>query len=947
MKDAGGRGSGPSDGRSMPVAGQGFAESVRYLVWDWDICTNLISWNEEGSAAAVYGLPPGRVPLTWWEERVHPDDLERVSHSLAAAVAAADRFSADYRLRRADGTWAQVYGHGFIIRNGEGQAVRMLGSLQDHSDHHAAVAALRVRESQLATIFGQAMVGIMHLDANGRVLMVNSRFCEILGRPESQVRRESFEDWTHPDDLAWNQSLFRHKMEQAESFQIEKRYVRGDGNPVRVAVHVSFVGEPGSVSGLIVVAEDVTARHQAEQALEAQKGLLQSVVDSVSDFIFVKAADGRFILTNRALDENCGPLTGRRTSDAFEDDLVAGYEGVDADVIASGELREVEEVIPIKGEPRLFETVKVPWVKDGETAGVIGVSRDITQRKCVELALRESELLYRSVLQASADCIKILSPDGQLQLMNDPGVCAMELDGFEAVRGASWPSLWPEDMQAVAASAVSEAASGKASRFTGFCPTAKGNDKWWDVVVTPMTDADGRIVRLLCISRDVTASRETSEQLRWTSDHDVLTGLPNRRAFQAHLQAATIRAMERGGMLGLLLLDLDHFKHVNDSLGHAAGDHLLKTFGGRLKKSVRATDFVARLGGDEFAVVLEGVGAEADLMKAGKSILSRLQAPIRLEGRVLSAGASIGGALFPRDAGTANELFKNADTALYALKGSGRGGTRMFHQYMRDHAKAVATQLSQARIAVSEKSVIPHYQRKVDLTTSRTMGFEALLRWRHPTRGIQLPDTVSEAFKDYELAARIGELMQAKVAADIRSWRGNGFEFGRVSINAAPAEFLRDDYAERLLERLERADVPTDLIEIEVTEHAFVERSAEQVERALRTLSGAGVRIALDDFGTGSSSLSHLRDFPVDVVKIDRSFIARMEEEPEISAIVSAVIGLASSLSIEVVAEGIETQAQMALLLEKGCRIGQGFLFGRPIPNEQIAIVGGSRARAA
>jgi diguanylate cyclase (GGDEF)-like protein len=515
----------------------------------------------------------------------------------------------------------------------------------------------------------------------------------------------------------------------------------------------------------------------------------------------------------------------------------------------------------------------------------------------------------------------------------------MDIDNVETVLGQHWPSLWPAEAQKTAAAALEEARAGRAARFTDFCPTAKGAPKWWDVVVTPMTNEAGEVTRLLSISRDITDTREAADKLRWTSEHDGLTTLPNREAFQAHLQAATLRAMESGGSVGLLLMDLDHFKHVNDTLGHAAGDHLLKTFGHRLKSSVRGTDLIARLGGDEFAVILEGVKGPDDLIKAGEGILNRLHAPIRYGERVLSAGASIGGALFPADAASAHELFKNADTALYALKNAGRGGTRMFHNYMREEAQKVASQLSLARGAISEESVVPHYQPKIELSSGRVCGFEALLRWHHPSRGIQMPDTVAEAFKDYELASKIGELMQTKVFSDIRNWQRAGIGFGRVSINAAPAEFLRDDYAERLLGRLAQYQVPGELIEVEVTEHVFLERGSEYVSRALKLLNESGIRISLDDFGTGYSSLSHLRDFPVDVVKIDRSFISKMVEEPEIRAIVSAVIDLAASLSIEVVAEGIETEEQRAMLRSQSCALGQGYLFGRAVIADEVRIL--------
>jgi diguanylate cyclase (GGDEF)-like protein/PAS domain S-box-containing protein len=539
-------------------------------------------------------------------------------------------------------------------------------------------------------------------------------------------------------------------------------------------------------------------------------------------------------------------------------------------------------------------------------------------------------------LEASADCIKIISLNGTLEMMNAPGVCAMELDSEDQVVGKHWAELWPLPMRATVQAALEEAKSGKAARFTGLCPTALGTPKWWDVVVTPMRNDVSEVAQLLSISRDITASRKSAEDLRWASEHDPLTELPNRRAFEARLQAATLRAMQTGKNVGLLLLDLDHFKHVNDTLGHAAGDHLLKAFGQRLRSSLRTEAFIARLGGDEFAVILQDVRGGDDLLEAGESICKQLQGPLFFEGRVIGASASIGGALFPRDADTAHNLFKYADTALYALKAAGRGGTKLFHSYMREEMQKAASQLSLARSAIANNALVPYYQPKVDLRTGRTMGFEALMRWRHPTQGIQAPDMIAEAFKDYELASKIGELMQTAILGDLKLWQARGIEFGCVALNASPAEFLRDDYAERLLSRLSEYGVPPHVIEVEVTEHVFVDRGMEFVSRALKALHDAGVRISLDDFGTGYSSLSHLRDFPVDVVKIDRSFVAKVLDDPAIAAIVTAVIDLASSLSMEVVAEGIELAEQASFLRTAGCHYGQGYLFSRAAPAEDV-----------
>jgi diguanylate cyclase (GGDEF)-like protein/PAS domain S-box-containing protein len=549
----------------------------------------------------------------------------------------------------------------------------------------------------------------------------------------------------------------------------------------------------------------------------------------------------------------------------------------------------------------------------------------------------DAEALFESILAASVDCIKILSIDGRLKLMNGPGFCAMEIDDFDQIVGREWAALWPNEGRRVVRSAVRRASAGAAVRFSAPCPTAKGTLRWWDVIVTPIRDRRERITRLLAISRDITVHRDTQERLRRIGEEDSLTDLPNRRSLQRRVEAAVLCAMDKASTFGLLLLDLDRFKHVNDTFGHGAGDHLLRTVARRLLGLLNADAFLARVGGDGFAVIVPDVATDLDLIRLGQAILERLQRPACFDGRLIHASASIGGALFPRDGTSADELLKNADRALYATKARGRGGIQMFEQQMRQQAQREASQLSLARVAVMEKSVLPFYQPKLCLTSGRISGFEALLRWEHPRLGIQLPETIGEAFKDYEFASRLGGLIQKAVIKDIRAWLRQGVDFGHVSINASPAEFMRDDYAERLVTRVEQARICPSLIQIEVTEHAFLAQGAEHVERALRVLSANGIRISLDDFGTGYSSLSHIKDFPVDILKIDRSFVSTIETVAESAAIVRALVELARNLSIEVVAEGVENEAQRRFLTGIGCGYGQGFLFSKAVKMEEVA----------
>ena len=494
--------------------------------------------------------------------------------------------------------------------------------------------------------------------------------------------------------------------------------------------------------------------------------------------------------------------------------------------------------------------------------------------------------------------------------------------------GMRWLNLLPPSIRQRGKRALRAAASGKNARFSGMSEVPNQKPQYWDNILTPIKGSDGSVSSILCVSRDITDQREAELQMRDASEQDDLTGLPNRRAFKARVKQIIKHSREHELMFGVMLLDLDHFKHINDTLGHVAGDHLLRVLSRRLSSLLPNSSVLARLGGDEFAIAIRHIADETDLLNLAEIVRQQINAPITYAGKPINGGMSIGCALYPRDAKDTSGLLKCADTALNDMKATGRGGVRLFSRDMHDTAMRAASQVNQAREIVRAHLVVPYYQPKVHIDTGAIVGFEALLRWQGP-EGIQTPGSVAEAFKDYELATRIGDAMQAKVFADIAAWLSRGVPMPPISINAAPVEFLRDDFAERLLKRMQQFHIPVHLIEVEITEYILGDRGSEYVARALRLLKQAGVRIALDDFGTGHSSFTDLRDYPVDCLKIDKSFVQRMTHERPILAIVKAMCQLGTDLSLDIVAEGIETPEQRAVLMTAGCRIGQGYLFGR------------------
>ncbi|WP_114946355.1 putative bifunctional diguanylate cyclase/phosphodiesterase [Microvirga calopogonii] len=566
------------------------------------------------------------------------------------------------------------------------------------------------------------------------------------------------------------------------------------------------------------------------------------------------------------------------------------------------------------------------------------------EHRKAEQALRESEEHYRYSVEFNPQIPWTANPQGDVLHMS-PRWCNLTGMPPEEALGQGWiRALHPDDVPTVAQHWLDAVASRRSVDIEYRLCLAEAGYRWFRVRATPRLDEHGAVVRWYGTVEDIHDRKRAEKQLHWAAYHDDLSGLPNRRFFVERLRAALDDTLDRSRRVGLLILDLDYLKHINDQFGHDAGDALLKEFGQRLRRIVRAADTVARLSGDEFAVVLSDVAGEESVAAVAQAILVQMQEPLTHNGKTLDCRTSIGGAISGEHSLSAEELLKQADLALYSCKATARSTFAMFKPIMRDEAQKTASALEIARRALEHDWIEPFYQPKVELGSGRLAGFEALLRWRHPRMGIQSPDTLAPAFDDMELGLALGARMLACVVRDMRRWVDAGLDIGRVSINASSAEFRRDDYAQRVLAHLREAGIPPNRFGVEVTETVFLDHNVEHAQKTLRALSEGGVSIALDDFGTGYASLSHLKLFPVNVLKIDRSFVDGLETDTDDAAIVKAVLSLGQSLDIRVVAEGVETAAQASFLREHGCDMGQGYHFGRPMPAGGIVHFMTSRA---
>ncbi|MCJ2035377.1 putative bifunctional diguanylate cyclase/phosphodiesterase [Methylobacterium sp. J-068] len=440
---------------------------------------------------------------------------------------------------------------------------------------------------------------------------------------------------------------------------------------------------------------------------------------------------------------------------------------------------------------------------------------------------------------------------------------------------------------------------------------------------------------------DITDRKAAEEQIRVAAHHDVLTGLPNRALFHQTLDANLVLAGQDGTEFGLILLDLDAFKEINDTLGHDSGDALLKEVARRLLSAVDPNDLVARLGGDEFVIISRrnrvGRPAACAISALSERILEVLRQPMSIGGRVVLPRASLGLALYPAHADNAADLFTNADLALYAAKASGRNCATMFVPALRADIEARVTVTREMRAALEEgNGLVPYYQPKIHLASGAVIGFEALARWQHPKHGLLAPGAFAAVFDDPEIGIAVGASLRRQIFADVVAWIGQGLDPGRVFLNLSSAQFAQGDLAGTLLGDVDAAGVPRDRIGVEVTETVLLGGHCDRVSAVLDALHVAGIRVALDDFGTGYASLTHLKQFPVDEIKIDRSFIRDLERDANDAAIVTAVLQLGRSLGLDVTAEGVETPEQATFLADEGCTHVQGYLYSKPIPANRV-----------
>ncbi|RAI43120.1 sensor domain-containing phosphodiesterase [Rhodoplanes roseus] len=565
----------------------------------------------------------------------------------------------------------------------------------------------------------------------------------------------------------------------------------------------------------------------------------------------------------------------------------------------------------------------------GEFLGYRGTGRDVTAMVESETATREMSAKLRA-LQASGVIGVITCHGDRVVEANDE---FLRITGYTRADIEAGTLTWWRFIPPDQAAAETGARPGvPAERIKPFhCDCVRKDGAAVPVSVSSFT-IDAAVQHWMALVQDVSEQKAKEAQIRDLAYRDTLTGLLNRRSFNEQLARVLCRTSSGKTRSGaLLFLDIDHFKDVNDAIGHDAGDALLQRIAERLRRSARENDLVARLGGDEFAVILSDIDDEAAITACARRLLDTLSQPVRHQGEMIHPSASIGVTRFPRDGHDAAQLLKNADVALYRSKSAGRRSISFFDPHMMNGAVARLKLLNDVRLGMAGHQFRLAYQPLVALPDRLHSGFEVLIRWLHPRRGLLGPGEFLDAMDAAGLRSWLTRFTLETTIRQARAWLDDGLDPGCIGVNMSGPQIRADGFADDVLAALDTARIAPQRLVLEVTERVVIAEDP-RIEAALGRLHAAGVRIALDDFGTGYSSLAHLKRFPVDVIKIDRSFVNDLETGADNAAIVRAIVNLAHSLDMVVVGEGVETETQYARLAALGCDIGQGYLIGRPGP---------------
>ena len=908
------------------------AQSVADIAaWEWDLATGALSF-DEAAPKLLMGSLPSPASIDDWLARVFKCDRPDLNQTIQLMLQSDCEQSAEYRMVLPDGSLRWIHSIGKVVaRDPSGAPLMAIGISQNTTSRRQSEEALRRSEERLK--LAQTVAGI----AAWEWVVPTGEFSTHAGLNGLGLGPMNMADWLgsiHPEDRPHVERTLSRGLESGEACSAEYRFVLDDGSARWLCSTGQLVdrdsdGKPLRVMG---ITQDIGQRRAQGQALRESEERFRAISHDSADVIVDCDIATRQLLTfpSRHL-----PPSVRTLDDIYAlvhpDDRERVRNDREEIIREGGSIeQEYRSIIPAGQVVYRYHRGSVLRDATGKPYRYLGRSIDVTALKRAE----EQAARLAALVQCSTDAIIALSLDGEIVSWN-AGAELILLYKADAVEGRSFAALaLPHERElferVVKQVCKSESIKGHETSLL----RQDGSQVDVSLSISPIIHESGERIGISVIARDITDRKRAERQLAHQAQHDILTGLPNRRALKNQLQREIAQARANSQMLALLYFDLDGFKLINDTFGHPTGDALLQAAAYRFKGHVRAGDTLARMGGDEFTVLLRDVETPEEAYLLAVRLLKCLEEPFSIGGSRLYVTASIGIGLYPIHAASEAELQKHADAAMYEAK---RAGKNRINFYMPQIGVELRERLelgNDLRRAIERRELSLDYQPLFSLADRRVTGLEALLRWKHPQRGMVAPSKFIPIAEETGAILPIGDWVVEQVCRDIRAWAEEGRSPLRVAANVSAVQFIAKGFAEHIRDIVEKSGIAPGQLELELTESSVFANFEDALSK-MRELRTLGIRFVLDDFGTGFSSLSYLQQLPIEALKIDRSFASGLGTSDESLRLLGGIVSLAHGLGLRVVLEGLETAVQLETASQAGCDEGQGFFLGRPGPGRQ------------
>jgi diguanylate cyclase (GGDEF)-like protein/PAS domain S-box-containing protein len=881
---------------------------------------------------------------TYSLSNIYPDDRDKVRNKAIQGLKTNNSEPYEYRFvnKNNDVRWV-LETVTPIVYKGERAA---LGSFMDITERKRMEQALVQSEEKYRGILESIEDGYVELDLKGNFIFFNDAISKMHGYPKNELIKLTYRDVMDEENAARIYEKYHHVFTTGESekeFEYEiitkdrlRKYLETSITPIKDA--------SGRIVAFRGIVRDRTQHKQGEEALRQSEEKYRTILENIEEGYFEVDLAGNFTFFNHSTcsllgyskEEMMGMNYLRYTD---KDDVKILFETFNTVYKTGVPANEFDWPIIRKDGTKKYVEASISLKKDsaGKPVAFQGFTRDVTARIQAEEALRQSEEKYRSILQNIQEAYFEVDLAGNFTFFND-SLCRITGCSKEELAGANYKQFSDKDNSNNVFHTFNNIykTGDPVEGFDWLIIRKDGTKRYIESSVSLRKDSSDQPVGFKGVIRDITERKRIEQELSYMATHDALTGLPNRLMFIQLLNQAILSAKRHKRQLAVFFIDLDRFKTINDSLGHEAGDLLLQEIAKRFRKSLRDVDVVGRLGGDEFIILIEDFNNLNQVRNVAHKILATAIKPMVLMGEECRVTASIGISIFPEDGRDEQSLMKNADVAMYYAKEEGKNNFQFYSENIHTTANERLLIETNLRVALERREFSLNYQARLDFKTDEITGVEALLRWDNPLLGSVTPTQFIPVAEETGLIVPIGRWVLKTACAQNVAWQRQGLPAVCMAVNLSLRQLTDDNFLEDIRVTLKETGMSPNLLELEITE-SMVMHNPSRLIALLTKIKEMGIRLAIDDFGTGYSSLAQIKHFPIDTLKVDRSFIRNLPQDSEDKAITEAIITMGKTLSLTVVAEGVETIEQQEFLREHVCDEMQGFYFSKPVVSDQFA----------